>query len=378
MNIDSQRGHEPFNMLAGVMRTPGGGMSLEDVRMSPPRADEVLVRNVGTGICHTDLNVMRGFLPSALPIVLGHEGSGVVVSVGADVRDVAVGDHVVMTYLTCGVCRECTAGHGSSCRHAGELCFSGARPDGTHAVESHDGSPLHDRFFGQSSFAQYSIAHRNNVVKVPRELPLALLGPLGCGLITGAGASWNVLEVGPGMSFAAFGVGAVGFAALMAARVAGASVIVAVDRVPARLALARELGATHVVDASTEDVGKAIRAIAAHGIDRTIDTTGRREVMQTAVQVLGQQGVAAFVAHTGTGGELGLDVKDLILGSKTVRGVIEGGRSAEYNIARILDHYKRGEFPFERLIKTYRPSEIDAALDDTLSGAVIKPVICWE
>lgn len=375
---EERRGDQPFPMKAAVVREHGGGMKLEDVWISPPRADEILVRNVGTGICHTDLHVMQGLLPCSLPIVLGHEGSGVVEALGSEVRDIAIGDHVVMTYLNCGICRECTSGHGSSCKRAGALCFSGARPDGTHALASSDGCELHDRFFGQSSFAQYSIAHRNNVVKVPRELPLALLGPLGCGFITGAGAAWNVLEVETGMSFAAFGVGAVGFAALMAARAAGASIIVAVDRVPARLDLALALGATHVVDAGREDVAKAIRAIAPHGMSRTIDTTGRSDVMLSAVEVLAQQGIAAFVAHTGTGGTLALNIKDLILGSKSIRGVLEGGRSARYNIDRILRHHANGEFPFERLIKTYPYTEIEAAIRDTLSGTVIKPVICWE
>lgn len=373
---ENRRGAEAFLMQAAVVRKPHGGIRFEEVLIAPPRPDEILIRNVATGICHTDINGLEGRLPSPLPIVLGHEGSGVVEAVGAEVHDVAPGDHVVMTYLTCGTCRECTSGHESSCRSAGRLCFSGARPDGSHALQGSDGGVLNDRFFGQSSFAQYSIAHRNNVIKVSKDLPLALLGPLGCGIMTGAGASWNILQVQSGMSFAVFGSGAVGLSALMAARIAGASTIIAIDRVPERLELAQSLGATHVVDAGCGDLVEAVSVIAPDGIDRTIDTTGRLAVMENAVRVLAQRGIAALVSHAEADG-LTLSVKDMILGSKSVCGVAEGGGSAAGNINRILSHFASGDFPFDRLIKAYPYEQIQAAIDDSLSGAVIKPVICW-
>lgn len=372
---DNRLGHEPFSMIAAVARSPHFEVNFEEVVIAPPRPDEILVRNVATGICHTDIHAMEGRL-SALPIVLGHEGSGIVEAVGEDIQDLSPGDHVVMSYLSCGECEHCMSDHTSACRLAGPLCFGGKRLDGSHALSSSDGTPLNDRFFGQSSFAQYSIAHRNNVVKVSKDLPLELLGPLGCGIMTGAGATWNILEVGQGQSFAVFGSGAVGLSALMAARIAGASTIVAIDRVPARLNLALKLGATHVIDSSREEVIQAIRTIAPQGIDRLLDTTGLAKVVGDAMRVLAQRGVAALASHTDDG--FVLDFKDLILGSKSVRGVAEGGRSAAYNIGRILDHYVKGEFPFDQLVKFYPYTEMGIAIDNSLHGEVIKPVILWD
>lgn len=234
---------------------------------------------------------------------------------------------------------------------------------------------MNDRFFGQSSFALYSIANRRNVVKVSNDLPLELLGPLGCGIMTGAGASWNILQVEAGMSFAVFGSGAVGLSGLMAARIAGATTIVAVDRVASRLELALSLGATHVINGSSENVVEALQAITPNGIDRVLDTTGKAEVVQGAVRVLAQRGIAALAAHTDEG--FTVDLKDLILGSKSIRGVAEGGRSAAHNIGRILDHYTNGQFPFDRLIKLYAYTDFESAIEDVSSGAVVKPVIRW-
>ncbi|WP_176596787.1 MULTISPECIES: NAD(P)-dependent alcohol dehydrogenase [Sphingobium] len=371
---DPSRSRKPFPITAIVSRAPGAAGTLEEVLIAPPRPDELLVRNVATGICHTDIAAMQA-RPSPQPIVLGHEGSAIVEAVGDEVEGLAPGDHVIMSYLACGDCGECASGHQSSCGQAGRLCFSGARPDGSHALTSVDGSALNDRFFGQSSFAQYSIANRNNVVKVSKDLPLETLGPLGCGIMTGAGAAWNVLEVETGMSFAVFGSGAVGLSSLIAARIAGATRIVAIDRVASRLELARSLGATHVIDASREDVTEGLRTIAPAGIDRILETTGRADVVQSAVTALAQRGVLAVAAHAEEG--VKLDIRDLILGSRSIRGVAEGGRSAQMNIERILGHFAKGEFPFDRLIKFYPYAEFEQAIADSVSGAVIKPVIRW-
>jgi aryl-alcohol dehydrogenase len=236
----------PAEIEAAVVRDVHGDFAIERLRLDPPRPDEVVVRIVATGLCHTDVAVRDQAIPSPLPIVLGHEGAGVVVAIGEAVRQVTVGDHVVITYLSCGECRPCRSGQPASCALFGLHCFSGGRADGSHALHSHDGSALHDRFFGQSSFATHAIANERNVVKVRRDAPLELLGPLSCGVMTGAGTVWNELQVKPGDSFAVFGAGAVGLSAVMAAKLAGAGTIVAVDRVASRLELARELGATHV------------------------------------------------------------------------------------------------------------------------------------
>lgn len=203
---------------------------------------------------------------------------------------------MVLTYLSRGVCRACLGGRPASCGSLGRLCFGGARHDRTHALYSSAGEPVHDRFFGQSSFAGYALAHERNVVPVRMDAPLELLGPLGCGVMTGAGAVWNELEVKPGSSFAVFGAGAVGLSAVMAAQVAGAQTIIAIDRIATRLDLARELGATHAIDVGSMDTVETIRAITGGGVEFALDTTGRNAVISTSVLALRQRGVTALVA----------------------------------------------------------------------------------
>jgi len=360
---------------AAVAREARAPFVIEPVRLSQPRANEVLVRLVATGMCHTDIAARDAELPMPLPAVLGHEGAGIVEAVGASVTYVSPGDHVVLGYLSCGTCPQCESGQSASCREFGPLCFGGARPDGSHALCDGHGDALHDRFFGQSSFAPFAVAHERNLVRVRRDAPLELLGPLGCGIMTGAGTVWNALEVKPGSSFAVFGAGAVGLSAAMAARVAGATSIICIDRVQSRLDLALTLGATHVINAAHEDVGTAIRAILANGVDHALDTTGRGDVITVAGNALAQRGGLALVAISGAGGEHRLDLPDMIMGCKRIMGVVEGGSSARSTIPRLIDLFMLGQFPFDRLVRFYDLAQINDAAADSLSGEVIKPII---
>src|SRR5690349_16926384 len=229
--------------------------------MEPPRPDEVVVRIAATGLCHTDLVVRDQVYPVPLPIVLGHEGAGVVAAVGSAVTKVRPGDHVALSFLPCRQCRPCLDGFPASCANFNDMNFAGQRPDGSHALSTTDGGTVHDRFFAQSSFGTFAIANEANTVKVRADAPLELLGPLGCGIQTGAGTVLRALRVGAGASFAVTGAGAVGLSAVMAAHAAGATTIIAVDVVPARLDLARELGATHAINGSTSDAVAEIRQI---------------------------------------------------------------------------------------------------------------------
>ena len=368
----------PLAITAAVAKSPQAPFSLETVHLAAPRADEVLVRLVATGMCHTDLAGRDAELPIALPAVLGHEGAGIVETVGANVTYVKPGDHVVLGYLTCGECAECRSGEPSACANFGALCFRGARSDGSHALCGHDGAVVSDRFFGQSSFAPYAIAHERSLVKVRKDAPLELLGPLGCGVTTGAGTVWNALAVRPGAAFAVFGTGAVGLSAAMAAKVAGAATIICIDRVRSRLDLALEIGATHVIDAGAEDVGAAIRAIVGTGLDAALDTTGRGDVIATAFAALAQRGTLAVVASSDAGGEHRLDLMGMIMGSKRIIGVVEGGSSPRQMIPKLIDLYMQGRFPFDRLTRFYDIAEINQAADDSLSGKVIKPILKFQ
>ena len=234
-----------MKITAAVVREKGGPFIIEDVELDDPRPDEILVRMVATGICHTDVTLRNN--PLTLPIVLGHEGAGIVEKVGACVTKVKPGDAVVLSYVYCGHCSNCREGLPAYCTQSVTATFGGVRSDGTTTLSA-NGRKIHGNFFGQSSLATYALTYENNVIKVRPDAPLELLGPLGCGIQTGAGAVINSLRVKAGSTIAVFGLGSVGLSAVMAARIAGCPKIVGVDVKPNRLDLASELGATHVLD----------------------------------------------------------------------------------------------------------------------------------
>lgn len=358
------------------MRSPKGRFEIEAISLEDPRDDEVLVRLVATGLCHTDLVARDQLYPVPQPIVLGHEGSGVVEKVGAGVRHVKPGDPVVLTFLACGACAQCLAGAPTYCEQLFGLCFGGARADGSCAIQDAGGQAVHSHFFGQSSFATYAIANERNVVKVRADAPLELLGPLGCGLQTGAGAILNALRPGAGQSVAVFGAGAVGLSAVMAARLSGASPVIAVDVNPARLAVARELGADVAIDGRTADVLAQIRAACAgRGADFTLEAVGRPEVVRQAIDALGPRGVCGIVGAPALGVEATFDITDVMVGGKTIRGIVEGNSIPSEFIPRLVDLFLAGRFPIDQLVRTYKLDDINQAVADAESGKTIKPVI---
>lgn len=353
-----------------------GSFELGTVLMNPPRPDEVLVRIVATGLCHTDLVVRDQVYPVPLPVVLGHEGAGIVEAVGSAVTKVAPGDHVALSFVHCGQCRPCLDGSPASCTNFNDRNFSGMRPDGSHALFLPDGdATLHDRFFGQSSFATYAIAQESNTVKVREDAPLELLGPLGCGIQTGAGTVLRALEVGAGASFVVMGAGAVGLSAVMAARVAGATTIIAVDVVPARLDLARELGATHAFNGAEVDAVTEVRRVTGGGADYALDTTGLPALIQQAVEALRQRGSAAILGASRPDAVIQLPANDFMQSCKTLLGVVEGDSVPDVFVPQLLDLYMQGRFPFDRLVQFYDFDQINQAAADAELGAVVKPVI---
>ncbi|WP_324698886.1 NAD(P)-dependent alcohol dehydrogenase [Novosphingobium sp. RL4] len=360
--------------LAALLRTHHGKFEFAECELEAPRDTEVLIRIVATGMCHTDLAVRDGVLPTPLPAVLGHEGAGVVLAVGDKVESVAPGDHVVLTFLPCASCPQCLRGAPAACERIGPLNFGGARADGSHAL-TRNGEPFSDRFFGQSSFATLALADARNVVKVRKDAPLELLGPLGCGIQTGAGTVLNALRVGPGNSFAVFGGGAVGLSALMAAKLAGATKTFVVDRVRARLDLARELGATHVLHPDDGDVAARLRELSDGGVEFSLDTTGHPAVIRTAVEVLRPTGTCAFVGASRPGTELTFDANDFMNNNKRLMGVIEGASNPQLFIPQLVDLYLQGSFPFDKLVRFYDFLKINQAAADSESGETIKPIL---
>jgi aryl-alcohol dehydrogenase len=366
---------EGCNIKAAVVRRKGGPFEIETLAVEEPSADEVLVRIVATGMCHTDLVIRDQVYPVPLPIVLGHEGAGIVERVGAGVRKVGPGDHVVLSFMSCGHCVRCTAGQPAYCAQGHPLCFGGTREDGSTATRDSRAAPVHDHFFGQSSFGTYALANERTVVKVPKDVPLERLGPLGCGIQTGAGSVMNALKVATGASFAAFGAGSVGLSAVMAARIVGATIIVAVDVVAARLTLAKELGATHVVNAAENDPVAAILEITGGGADFALESTGRPEVVRQGVDALGTRGTCGIVGAAPIGTTAGFDMGKLMSAGKSIRGIIQGDSVPELFIPQLIELHLQGRFPFDRLIKFYGIDEINQAAADSESGVTIKPVL---
>jgi aryl-alcohol dehydrogenase len=361
-------------VTAAVVREKGGAFSLEKLRLEQPRPDEVLVRIVAAGMCHTDMVVRDQVYPVPQPIVLGHEGAGVVEKVGANVVKVRPGDHVVLSFMSCGRCQMCARGWPNNCLNFNDHNFSGGRADGSNSLLG-DRGPVHDHFFGQSSFATMALANERNVVKVPKEVPLELLGPLGCGVQTGAGAVMNALKVGTGASFAAFGAGAVGLSAIMAARVVGATTIIAVDVLPARLAFAKELGATHAVNAKERDPVAAVKEITRGGADFSLESTGIPEVVRQSVDALGVRGTCGIVGAAPPGTEIKIDITEFMQMAKTIYGIIEGDSVPDIFIPQLIELYRQGRFPFDKLAKFYPFDRINDAARDSERGLTIKPII---
>jgi len=253
------------------------------------------------------------------------------------------------------------------------LNFGGARIDGSCALADAHGQAVHSHYFGQSSFASHALASERNIVKVPRDLPLELLAPLGCGIQTGSGAILEALLVPPGASVAVFGVGAVGLSAIMAASAVGANTIVAIDVNPERLALAGELGATHSIDAGAGGVGEALREIAPRGVDFGLDTSGRQESLEAGAGALASLGTFGFVAY-GPGSDAKVEASQFFMG-KALRGIVQGDVVSQDFIPRLIDLYRAGRFPIERLVSFYDLDEIETAFADAAAGTAIKPVI---
>ena len=356
-------------VTAAVLRG-SGPLKLETLQLAPLDRLDVLVEVAGCGLCHTDL-VMRELASDAFsPGVLGHEAAGTVVSVGDGVETVRPGDRVLVSHDSCTECRACQADRPYHCVEFGALNTNPHRRRTSGAMSTSEGEPVYSSFFGQSSFATHAVVREANLVPVPIDVPLEIIGTLGCGFLTGVGAVTCALDAQPGQSIVIFGAGAVGLSAVMAARISGAATIIAVDRHAGRLTLARELGATHTVNTSTTDSVAAVRN-AAPFVEMSLDTTGVTAIMSSAVSVLAPGGRCGLVA---VGDVIEFQPRDLVLG-RTVIGIVEGNATAHSLVPRMIDWWRQGIFPFDQLIRTYPLADINRAISDALDGRVIKPVL---
>lgn len=363
-----------MKMQAAVTPELHGAWQIREVELAPPKADEILVRVVATGMCHTDLYVRDGYMPFPLPGVLGHEGAGIVEQVGDAVRKVKPGDRVVMTYPSCGHCASCLTGRPTYCPGLQDwiLSGSGQRPE---TMITENGAALGSSFMCQSSFAQYALTVERGVVLVPDDVPLELLGPLGCGFQTGSGAVLRSLRVPFGASLAVFGSGAVGAAAIMAAAATGVGKIIAVDVHDGRLRRAREeFGATHTVNPNESDPVETIRQITGGGADYSLWALSLPEVLPAAVECLNQTGICGLVGIAPMGSTVTTEIHPLVMG-KTVRGILGGDSVPDILIPQLIDLYQQGRFPLDSLIEFYDFDGINKAALDLEAGTVMKPVL---
>lgn len=357
---------------AAVIKKIGEDYVIENIEVAPPKANEILVKVAGCGLCHTDECCRDGTIPMDMPLVLGHEGSGVVLEIGPGVEKINVGDHVVLSTGWCGDCEMCLTGYPSLCVDNYKLNFCGVMADGTSRL-SFNGVPL-GNLFGQGTFSEYAVVHKNNAVVVDKDIDLTILGPLGCGIQTGAGTVLNGLKCEFGTSIVIFGTGAVGCSAIMAAKILNCQNIIAVDVVPEKLEFAKELGATHVINSKeTIDIAKEVQDITKGGAHYSIDTTGNPTVINQAMYSLRINGQCAAIAVSG---EVTMHLFNaLTMQGKGIKGYVEGNSIAKLFIPKMIEYYKAGLFPFDKLMKVYEMDQINEAFDDVRKGKAIKAII---
>jgi aryl-alcohol dehydrogenase len=364
---------DSMKIKAAVVREKSGPFLIEEMDIDNPRENEILVRIGAVGLCHTDLVARDQDVPLPLPAVLGHEGAGIVEQVGSKVTKVKPGDHVVLSYLTCGTCPSCKQGEPYSCVEFGPGNFIGMRQDGSRTLKKGDDA-ISASWFSQSSFATYSLATDKNVIKVPDDVPLEILGPLGCGIMTGAGAVFNGFHPKMGSSLAVFGTGAVGMSALLAAVACGCTKVIAVDVVDSRLEMATSFGATHAINGSKVDAAAEIQKITGRGVDYTFDSTGNMKVIAQAVAALTAGGTCGLAALAPFTSELRLPYMTIQPG-RNIKGIIMGTVVPEVFIPKMIDLYKVGRFPFDKMISFYPFDQINQAVEDSTKGKALKAVM---
>ncbi|MFH5883964.1 NAD(P)-dependent alcohol dehydrogenase [Halalkalibaculum sp. DA3122] len=366
-------------ITAAVARKTKAPLTIEKLHLDEICPNEVRVRMVAVGVCHTDAIVRDGVYPTPLPAVLGHEGAGVVVKVGSAVKTVKPGDHVIMSAAYCTHCKQCRTGNVAYCENLLAEDFGGRRTsDGTTSLKTPEGEEVSSHFFGQSSFATHANVVESALIPVPADVPLEKVAFFGCGMQTGAGSILNELRPRAGSSVAVSGIGAVGLAAVMAARAAGATTIVAIDLNDSRLELAKEVGATHTINASSADTLKELLRITEEkGVNYILDTTAIPQVLKNLAKALSIRGTLALVGAASPGTEAPFEIGESLVRGWTFKTIVQGSSVPQDFIPRLVSLWQQGRFPADKLTKTYKLDEINKAFEDSASGVTVKPVIVF-
>ncbi len=361
-------------MKAAVLYEPNTPLKVEDLTLDDPQENEVLVKLMATGVCHSDLHFMKGEMPVAVPVVMGHEGAGVVEKVGPGVTTLQPGDHVVlMVSFSCGKCRYCHEGRLTMCVENLPIQMMATLPGGGKRLRKGDQEIHH--IFGLACFAEYTVVHERSAVKIREDAPFDAVCLLGCGTTTGLGAAINTAAIKPGQSVAVFGCGGVGLSAVMGARLAGAGKIIAVDILDQKLETARELGADVLINASKEDPQQKIAELTGIGADAAIECIGNVDVMLQAFGSIHNGGKCVVAGMAPLGAVLNIAPFEFLLG-KTITGSVQGEINPFEDVPRYVDMFMEGKVPFEKMItKSYGLEEINEAFEALEKGEVVRSVI---
>ena len=365
-----------MNIQAALIEKPGEPFQITDLELQDPKQGEVLVKVAACGVCHTDEVARQQIIPVPLPAVFGHEGCGTILKVGSGVTEYKPGDRVGFSYGSCGVCEACSTGKPYGCKENRRLNFSGVSYDNTKRLIKDE--TFVSSFFGQGAFATHAVVHVNNLIPVAEDIDLKLVAPMGCGIQTGAGAVLNYLKPSPCSSIIITGCGPVGLSAIMAAKIAGCSTIIACDVVQSRLNLAKELGATDLINSKeVADVVEHVKSLTGGmGTNYAIDCTGIGACVRQSLNCTRSLGICVVLGATQ---ELTIHVENELMGTgKTLVVLVEGCSIPKVFIPQLLEYYRKGMFPFDRLIEFYDFRDINKAFEDTKSGKVIKAVLCME
>ena len=351
-------------------------LAIEDITLDPPGPLEVVVKVVGAGLCHSDLSVINGSRGRGIPMVMGHEGAGEVVEVGAAITDVKVGDHVVFQFsVSCGRCRACLAGRPNICEAAPAARAKGELISGGSRIRDAQGRTLRHQA-GVSCFAEYSVVHRGSVVVVTKDLPLIEAAVFGCAVMTGVGAVVNSARVSPGERVAVYGVGGVGMSGVMGARVAGAETIVAVDLDDAKLKKALSLGATHAFNARDPELDTKIREVTEGGVDHALDFVGAPSVLKSAYDVTVRGGRVTTSGLAPAGVMMCVEQGDLVSNDKSICGCYMGGCVPVRDIPRFINLYRQGRLPVDALLDgVIGLDAINEGFDRLATGGALRQIL---
>ncbi len=375
-----------MKMQAAVLRQSGLAapysdsrpLGIEEVSLDGPGAGEILVRVAAAGLCHSDLSVVDGSRPRPLPMVLGHEAAGTVAELGPGMSELRVGDQVVFAFVpACGRCGPCAAGRAALCEAGAKANGAGELLSGGRRLRDADGESL-NHHLGVSAFAEFCVVSARSAVRVDDPLPPEIAALFGCAVLTGVGAAVNTAAIRPGESAAVFGLGGVGMAALLGARAAGACPLVAVDVQPSKLALARELGAHHALQARDADLPETIRDLTQGGVQHAIETVGSEAVFAQAFAATRRGGTTVTVGLPAPGRMLSVPAVSVVAEERTIQGSYMGSAVPSRDLPRFIAMYRAGLLPVERLLThTLRLGEINAGLDRLARGEAIRQVVLF-